>query len=186
MKRSFTIRRGAPDGVETFLSVAQHRSFRRQRADEFQLTRLGFPAAAGGRWRSAIIFDLPQGKVCRARAYTKVELHLGVFGMHFLRKADMALVRVQDETLETEGIHFLMQDAITREKVPCIVAAEALTGRGATHDPPMKALQQVFDTYRDEIERAASDRWRRGEVNHRHIIRVTISQFPQRPPAAEK
>ncbi len=50
----------------------------------------------------------------------------------------------------------------------------------------MKALQQIFDTYRDEIERAASDSWRRGEVNHRHIIRVTTSQFPQRPPAAEE
>src|SRR5215475_2546498 len=29
MKQSFTVRRGALDGVEAFLSVAQHRSFRR-------------------------------------------------------------------------------------------------------------------------------------------------------------
>jgi DNA-binding transcriptional LysR family regulator len=32
MKRSFTVRHGALDGVETFLSVAQHRSFRRAAA----------------------------------------------------------------------------------------------------------------------------------------------------------
>ncbi len=34
MKRNFTIRHGALDGVEAFLSVAQHRSFR-QAAAEF-------------------------------------------------------------------------------------------------------------------------------------------------------
>src|SRR5579859_6131977 len=32
MKRSFTVRQGALDGVETFLSVARHRSFRRAAA----------------------------------------------------------------------------------------------------------------------------------------------------------
>ncbi|MCC8967950.1 LysR family transcriptional regulator, partial [Bradyrhizobium sp. Pear76] len=29
MKQNFTVRQGALDGVEAFLSVAQHRSFRR-------------------------------------------------------------------------------------------------------------------------------------------------------------
>jgi len=33
MKRNFTVRRGALDGVETFLSVAQHRSFRKAAAE---------------------------------------------------------------------------------------------------------------------------------------------------------
>jgi hypothetical protein len=33
MKQNFTVRQGALDGVETFLSVAQHRSFRRAAAD---------------------------------------------------------------------------------------------------------------------------------------------------------
>src|SRR3954451_6361928 len=33
MKQSYTIRHGALDGVETFLSVAQHRSFRRAAAE---------------------------------------------------------------------------------------------------------------------------------------------------------
>jgi DNA-binding transcriptional LysR family regulator len=33
MKRNFTIRQGALDGVEAFLSVAQHRNFRRAAAD---------------------------------------------------------------------------------------------------------------------------------------------------------
>src|SRR5215510_366122 len=32
MKQNFTVRRGALDGVEAFLSVAQHRSFRRAAA----------------------------------------------------------------------------------------------------------------------------------------------------------
>ena len=33
MKQNFTVRRGALDGVETFLSVARHRRFRRAAAD---------------------------------------------------------------------------------------------------------------------------------------------------------
>src|SRR6201997_387787 len=37
MKQSFTVRRGALDGVEAFLSVARHRSFRRA-ADELGVT----------------------------------------------------------------------------------------------------------------------------------------------------
>ncbi len=39
--------------------------------------------------------------------------------MHFLRKADRALVRVQDEALETsEGIHFLMQEPLRGKRSP--------------------------------------------------------------------
>jgi len=33
MKQNFTVRQGALDGVEAFLSVARHRSFRRAAAD---------------------------------------------------------------------------------------------------------------------------------------------------------
>ena len=33
MKQNFTVRQGALDGVEAFLSVAQHRSFRRAAAE---------------------------------------------------------------------------------------------------------------------------------------------------------
>ena len=33
MKRNFTVRQGALDGVEAFLSVAQHRNFRKAAAD---------------------------------------------------------------------------------------------------------------------------------------------------------
>jgi DNA-binding transcriptional LysR family regulator len=33
MKQNFTVRQGALDGVEAFLSVAQHRNFRRAAAD---------------------------------------------------------------------------------------------------------------------------------------------------------
>jgi hypothetical protein len=31
MKQNFTVRQGALDGVEAFLSVAEHRSFKRRR-----------------------------------------------------------------------------------------------------------------------------------------------------------
>jgi len=33
MKQNFTVRQGALDGIETFLSVAEHRSFRRAAAE---------------------------------------------------------------------------------------------------------------------------------------------------------
>ena len=33
MKQNFTVRQGALDGVEAFLSVARHRNFRRAAAD---------------------------------------------------------------------------------------------------------------------------------------------------------
>jgi DNA-binding transcriptional LysR family regulator len=33
MKQNFTVRRGALDGVEAFLSVAQHRNFRKAAAE---------------------------------------------------------------------------------------------------------------------------------------------------------
>jgi DNA-binding transcriptional LysR family regulator len=42
MKKNFTVRRGALDGVEMFLAVARHRSFRRAAA-ELGVT----PSAAG-------------------------------------------------------------------------------------------------------------------------------------------
>jgi hypothetical protein len=34
MKQNFTVRQGALDGVEAFLSVAEHRSFRRAAAGQ--------------------------------------------------------------------------------------------------------------------------------------------------------
>ncbi|WP_233888719.1 hypothetical protein [Paraburkholderia flagellata] len=49
MKRNFTVRHGALDGVEAFLSVARHRSFRRA-------TQVAEPMAyaAAGRLRTAL------------------------------------------------------------------------------------------------------------------------------------
>ena len=41
MKRSFTVRQGALEGVEAFLGVARHRNFRRAAAE------LGFEAPTG-------------------------------------------------------------------------------------------------------------------------------------------
>jgi hypothetical protein len=93
----------------------------------------------------------------------------------------MAIVRAQDEVFEsTEGVHFLMRDENTRRNVPCVIAREALTARGLTHEPPLDPMQ-VFTAYRGGIERVAGDCWERSEADHRGIIRVTSAQFPQRP-----
>jgi hypothetical protein len=93
----------------------------------------------------------------------------------------MAIVRAQDEVFEsTEGVHFLMRDESARRNVPCVIAREALTGRGSSHEPPLDPMQ-VFMAYRGEIEQVASDCWERGEADHRGIIRVTSAQFPARP-----
>jgi hypothetical protein len=89
----------------------------------------------------------------------------------------MAIVRAQDEVFESaEGIHFLMRDREARKNVPCVVTREALMVRGATYDPPL-ATMQVFEAYRAEIERVASECWERGEVDRRGIVRVTDAQF---------
>jgi hypothetical protein len=97
----------------------------------------------------------------------------------------LALVRHQDEIYESvEGVHFLMRTSDKQENVACVITREALADRGASHHPPLNT-KQVFDTYLDEIERAANDRWERGEVDKRSLIYVTTEQFPRRPPVAD-
>jgi hypothetical protein len=55
MKQNFTVRQGALDGVEAFLTVAQHCSFRRAAAE------LGFtPSAISQAVRRALLGDRPQ------------------------------------------------------------------------------------------------------------------------------
>jgi hypothetical protein len=49
MKQNFTVRQGALDGVEAFLSVAQHRSFRRASAELGMLLSLYDCDAHGSR-----------------------------------------------------------------------------------------------------------------------------------------
>jgi hypothetical protein len=94
----------------------------------------------------------------------------------------MTFLRARDEIFESfEGIHFLMWDPNSREQIPCVISREALANRAAAHDPPLAKLQTVFDSYRGEIEQAASGRWDRGELNHRRIICITPDQFPPRP-----
>jgi hypothetical protein len=95
---------------------------------------------------------------------------------------DLPLVRHQLEVYESvQGIHFLMRDANTRQQVACVITREALAHRAASYHPQLNAIQ-VFDTHRDEIERAASDRWDRGEMDKRGLIYVSSVQFPPRPP----
>src|SRR5262245_56674690 len=48
MKQNFTVRKGALDGLQAFLSVARHRNFRRAAAD------LGVTAAPCGQARSTL------------------------------------------------------------------------------------------------------------------------------------
>jgi hypothetical protein len=93
----------------------------------------------------------------------------------------MPLVRGQDTVFETvKGIHFLMRDPNTREYIACLITHEALIYRGTPHEPSL-APMQVFDIYRSEIERAASDRWDHGEVDGHHIIHISTAQFQQKP-----
>ena len=56
MKQNFTVRQGALDGVEAFLSVAQHRSFRRAAA-QLGVTPSASkypPAKPGALWREPL------------------------------------------------------------------------------------------------------------------------------------
>jgi len=93
----------------------------------------------------------------------------------------MPLVRGQDTVFETvKGIHFLMRDPNTRDYIACLITHEALIDSGATHEPPL-APMQVFDIYRSEIERVASDRWDRGEMDGHHIIHISTAQFQKQP-----
>ena len=94
----------------------------------------------------------------------------------------MPLVRGQDTVFETvKGIHFLMRAPNTREYIACLITHQALIDRGATHEARL-APMQVFDIHRSEIERAASDRWDRGEVDGRHIIHIRTAQFREAKP----
>jgi hypothetical protein len=53
MKQNFTVRQGARDGVEAFLSVAQHRSFRRAASDEPASSRRHAPLIVNlAEWRA--------------------------------------------------------------------------------------------------------------------------------------
>jgi len=60
-----------------------------------------------------------------------------------------------------EGVRFLMRDG-TRE-VPCRVSLEALTDRGNATGLDESG---VFETYRNEIEQAASAKYDRGQTDH--------------------
>jgi len=65
----------------------------------------------------------------------------------------MPLTRAKEEcSPDLRGVRFLMQDG--DKEVPCRISREALTDRGFVTELDET---QVFDTYRDEIEQAASD-----------------------------
>jgi hypothetical protein len=70
-----------------------------------------------------------------------------------------------------------MWDPNSREQISCVISREALANRAAAHESPLAELQKVFDSYRGEIEQAASGRWDRGALNHRRIIRITPINF---------
>jgi hypothetical protein len=58
-----------------------------------------------------------------------------------------------------EGVRFLMRDG--SKEVPCRVSLEALTDRGAATGVNEAG---VFESYRDEIEGAASAKYDRGQI----------------------
>jgi hypothetical protein len=90
---------------------------------------------------------------------------------------EMAFIRAQNEVFESiKGIHFLMRDHDVRKNVPCVITHEALAELGSTLDPPL-ALIEVFEACRDKIERIANECWKRRELDHRGILRVTSSQL---------
>jgi Protein of unknown function (DUF1488) len=90
---------------------------------------------------------------------------------------EMAFIRAQNEVFESvEGIHFLMRDHDVHKNVPCVITREALAELGSTHDPPLAPIE-VFEAYRGEIERLATERWERREVDQRGILRVTSAQL---------
>jgi hypothetical protein len=65
------------------------------------------------------------------------------------------LTRLEDQYLEQNGVRFLMQDE-DGNTVPCRVSHEALRDHAdRLHLPGTDA--QIFEAYRESIERAASD-----------------------------
>ncbi len=101
----------------------------------------------------------------------------------------MPLARAQEEVFEgIDGIHFLMRDVQAKTKegeVPCLITLEALTDRGTAHDPPLTA-GAIFEADRDAIEQTASDKWDRGELDDKGVVRLTAAEFPAASPLAER
>ena len=88
----------------------------------------------------------------------------------------MPLTQAKEEYFsDLQGIRFLMQDG--NKEVPCRISHEALIDRGRATD---LNETQVFDTYRDEIEQAASDKYDRDGADEEGRIVVTTAEFPQR------
>jgi hypothetical protein len=68
MKQNFTVRQAAPDGVDAFLSVGQHRNFRKA-AEELGVTpSVGSPDYLRGRKRPERIDDLRGRASCMRRS----------------------------------------------------------------------------------------------------------------------
>ena len=66
------------------------------------------------------------------------------------------------------------------KEVPCRVSLKALSDRGA-----VTGLNEagVFEIYRDEIERAASAKYDRGQISPDGRVYVTSDEFPNKPPS---
>jgi hypothetical protein len=86
------------------------------------------------------------------------------------RTRGMPLTRANERyTLRDDGIHFLMQDG--REEVVCRITVEALSQLGRTL--ALTELPELFETSRDTIERAASDKYDQTSRRPYEVVTVT-------------
>jgi hypothetical protein len=82
----------------------------------------------------------------------------------------MPLTRSNESyTFRDDGIHFLMRDG--REEVVCRITVEALSQLGRTL--ALTEITEVFETGRDTIERAASDKYDQTSRRPYEVVTVT-------------
>ena len=89
----------------------------------------------------------------------------------------MPLTRAIDNYLSGDDIRFLMQDG--EFEFPCCVSLQALSVLG--HSVGLRDPVEVFVTYREEIERAASSKYDGTERRAYEIVTLTKDDLSARP-----
>jgi hypothetical protein len=92
----------------------------------------------------------------------------------------MPLQRAKEEYVRAglEGVHFYMRDG--SKDVLCRISHESLFDRGTATG---LHIIGAFETYRSEIERAASAKYDRGQTDYAGGVYLTSVEFPQFPSA---
>src|ERR1700675_4639134 len=137
MKQNFTVRQGALDGVETFLAIAKHRSFRRAAAD------LGVTPSAVS--QTVRVLEARVGAALLARTTRSVGLTEA--GQRFLERAapafDELVAAVETARDLGQRPTGLLRLAVPRSVVPLIL------------EPVIASFCQAYPEI--ELEIAASD-----------------------------